>query len=115
MTADVDLLPLPEPYGYLRDLDGRLQMSIGPVRPADRAGGCATPWAAMYDSGRVRANVSHATAAQAAEIEALRTEVAAQRARADAMAGEAIKHEARAEWLAEALHAALLRDQEEGK
>ena len=36
---------------------------------------------------------------QAAEIEALRVEVAAQRTRADAMAGEAIKHEARAEAL----------------
>ena len=74
MTADVELLPLPEPYGYLRDMDGGLQMSIGPVRPADRAGGYATPWVAMYDPGRVRANVAHATAARDAEIEALRAD-----------------------------------------
>lgn len=72
MNDDNKLLPLPEPYGYLRDLDGRLQISIGPIRPADRAGGYATPWAAMYDPGRVRANVAHATAPLQAEIEALR-------------------------------------------
>lgn len=69
MTADVELLP--EPYGYLREQDGRLLMSIGPARPADRSGGYATPWVAMYDASRVR----QATAAQSAEIEALRAEV----------------------------------------
>ncbi|MBX6221386.1 hypothetical protein ISD48_26010 [Pseudomonas aeruginosa] len=37
-----------KPYGYLRELDGNLQMSIGPDRPADRAGGYATPWVALY-------------------------------------------------------------------
>lgn len=37
-----------EPYGYLRENDGQIQISIGPVRPSDRSGGYATPWAAIY-------------------------------------------------------------------
>ncbi len=108
MTADVELLP--EPYGYLRELDGRLQMSIGPVHPADRAGGYATPWAAMYDPERVRANVAHATAPLQAEIEALRAEVGELHMRAKRRdqyavekAAQALDWKDRAERLAEAL------------
>ncbi|MNN87498.1 hypothetical protein D3C81_2050630 [compost metagenome] len=37
-----------KPYGYLREVDGRCQLSVGPERPADRAGGYATPWGAIY-------------------------------------------------------------------
>ena len=37
-----------EPYGYLRENDGQIQISIGPERPHDRSGGYATPWAAIY-------------------------------------------------------------------
>ena len=103
MAADVELLPLPEPYGYLRDLDGGLQMSIGPVRPADRAGGYTTPWVAMYDPGRVRACVAHAAAAKDAEIEALRAEVAEWKRVAAAQAELHGDAEACAERLAEAL------------
>lgn len=39
-----------EPYGYLRENDGQIQMSIGPERPNNRSGGYATPWAAIYSS-----------------------------------------------------------------
>lgn len=37
-----------QPYGYLRENDGRVQISIGPERPHERSGGYATPWAAIY-------------------------------------------------------------------
>lgn len=37
-----------EPYAYLRMLDGRAQISVGPICPPDRAGGYATPWGAVY-------------------------------------------------------------------
>lgn len=37
-----------EPYGYLREVDGRAELSVGPARPADRAGGYATPWCQIY-------------------------------------------------------------------
>ncbi|MFT2790577.1 hypothetical protein ACMV5I_10925 [Serratia sp. T13T92] len=36
------------PYGYLREHNGQVQISIGPIRPADRASGYATPWGAVY-------------------------------------------------------------------
>ncbi|MGO1072290.1 hypothetical protein [Lysobacter sp. CA199] len=39
-----------EPYGYLREQDGRVQLSIGAERPADRSSGYATPWAPIYSS-----------------------------------------------------------------
>ncbi|HDU3462898.1 TPA: hypothetical protein RFL89_001242 [Klebsiella aerogenes] len=39
---------LPEPYGYLRENDGQIQISIGAERPSDRSGGYATPWFAIY-------------------------------------------------------------------
>lgn len=37
-----------KPYGYLRENNGQVQISIGPIRPADRASGYATPWGAIY-------------------------------------------------------------------
>ncbi|KAB1578719.1 hypothetical protein [Serratia marcescens] len=37
-----------QPYGYLRENDGQIQISIGPERPHDRSGGYATPWSAIY-------------------------------------------------------------------
>ncbi|MCO7512358.1 hypothetical protein NJH77_24220 [Serratia fonticola] len=37
-----------KPYGYLRENNGQVQISIGPERPADRSGGYATPWGAIY-------------------------------------------------------------------
>lgn len=36
------------PYGYLRQCDGKIQISIGSERPHDRSGGYATPWFAIY-------------------------------------------------------------------
>jgi hypothetical protein len=36
------------PYGYLRENDGQVQISIGPERPPNRSGGYATPWGAIY-------------------------------------------------------------------
>lgn len=46
---------LPEPYGYLREVDGRCQLTVGPIAPPDRAGGYATPWAAIYPGSTVAA------------------------------------------------------------
>lgn len=41
-----------QPYGYLRENDGQIQISIGSNRPHDRSGGYATPWFAIYtDAG----------------------------------------------------------------
>ena len=90
MTTDTKLLPLPEP-------DVGMPGQIAFIR-SDKL---LQDWC--------RANVLHHTAAQDAEIEALRVEVAAQRTRADAMAGEAINHEARAERLTETLREARCR------
>ncbi|MFY0199465.1 ead/Ea22-like family protein [Klebsiella variicola] len=39
---------LPEVYGYLRENDGQIKISIGAERPSDRSGGYATPWFAIY-------------------------------------------------------------------
>lgn len=36
------------PYGYLRQCDRQIQISIGSERPHDRSGGYATPWFAIY-------------------------------------------------------------------
>ena len=36
------------PYGYLRQCDGQIQISIGSERPHDRSGGYTTPWFAIY-------------------------------------------------------------------
>ena len=37
------------PYGYLREVDGRVQLSVGPECPPNRSGGMATPWQAIFD------------------------------------------------------------------
>lgn len=41
---------LPKPWGYARNVDGRIQISIGPDCPPcnERGSGYFTPWAAMY-------------------------------------------------------------------
>ncbi|MCT1420062.1 hypothetical protein M3G69_00225 [Klebsiella aerogenes] len=39
---------LTEPYAYLRENNGQIQISIGAERPSDRSGGYATPWFAIY-------------------------------------------------------------------
>lgn len=36
------------PYGFIRECDGRVQISIGPERPHDRSSGVSTPWVAIY-------------------------------------------------------------------
>lgn len=42
------------PYGYLRENDGQIQISIGSNRPHNRSGGYATPWFAIYTAaGRI--------------------------------------------------------------
>lgn len=49
-ARDAELLAVREaaPYGYLREHNGQVQISIGPIRPADRASAYATPWGAIY-------------------------------------------------------------------
>jgi multidrug efflux pump subunit AcrA (membrane-fusion protein) len=39
---------LTEPYAYLRENNGQIQISIGAERPSDRSGGYSTPWFAIY-------------------------------------------------------------------
>lgn len=41
------------PYGYLRQCDGQIQISIGSERPHNRSGGCATPWFAIYTAAGI--------------------------------------------------------------
>ncbi|WP_353640690.1 hypothetical protein ABU996_12910 [Klebsiella variicola] len=45
---------LPEPYAYLRDNDGQIQISIGAERPSDRSGGYANPWFAIYTATGIK-------------------------------------------------------------
>ena len=45
---------LPEPYAYLRENDGQIQISIGAERPSDRSGGFATPWFAIYTTAGIK-------------------------------------------------------------
>lgn len=45
---------LPEVYGYLRENDGQIQISIGAERPSDRSGGYATPWFAIYTTAGIK-------------------------------------------------------------
>ncbi|EJD6542143.1 hypothetical protein M0I84_RS01525 [Klebsiella pneumoniae] len=45
---------LPEPYAYLRENDGQIQISIGAERPSDRSGGYATPWFAIYTAAGIK-------------------------------------------------------------
>lgn len=42
-----------QPYGYLRENDGQIQISIGSERPHDRSGGYATPWFAIYTAAGI--------------------------------------------------------------
>ncbi|ECS3904633.1 hypothetical protein A6Y39_12825 [Salmonella enterica] len=41
------------PYGYLRENDGQIQISIGSNRPHDRSGSYATPWFAIYTAAGI--------------------------------------------------------------
>ena len=41
------------PYGYLRQCDGQIQISIGSERPHNRSGGYATPWFAIYTAAGI--------------------------------------------------------------
>lgn len=45
---------IPEPYAYLRENDGEIQISIGAERPSDRSGGYATPWFAIYTAAGIK-------------------------------------------------------------
>ncbi|EPK1971426.1 hypothetical protein MBO75_004630 [Klebsiella pneumoniae] len=45
---------LPEPYAYLRENDGQIQISIGAERPSDRSGGYSTPWFAIYTAAGLK-------------------------------------------------------------
>ncbi|HCT8382076.1 TPA: ead/Ea22-like family protein [Citrobacter freundii] len=45
-----------QPYGYLRENDGQIQISIGSNRPHDRSGGYATPWFAIYTAAGIGVN-----------------------------------------------------------
>jgi len=45
---------LPEPYAYLRENDGQIQISIGAERPSDRSGGYATPWFPIYTAAGIK-------------------------------------------------------------
>lgn len=42
-----------QPYGYLRENNGQIQISIGSNRPHDRSGGHATPWFAIYTAAGI--------------------------------------------------------------
>lgn len=49
-----DALPeLPKAIFWARNIDGRLELRAG-EKPPNRAGGYASPWAAMYDGPSVR-------------------------------------------------------------
>ncbi len=41
------------PYGYLRQRDGKIQISIGSEQPHNRSGGYATPWFAIYTAAGI--------------------------------------------------------------
>lgn len=41
------------PYGYLRQCDGQIQISIGREQPHNRSGGYATPWFAIYTAAGI--------------------------------------------------------------
>ncbi|WP_369680897.1 ead/Ea22-like family protein [Klebsiella pneumoniae] len=45
---------LPEPYAYLRENDGQIQISIGAERLSDRSGGYATPWFPIYTAAGIK-------------------------------------------------------------
>ena len=39
---------LPKAWGFARNVDGQIEIRIGPVCPPNRSGGLATPWAPMF-------------------------------------------------------------------
>lgn len=45
---------LPNPYAYLRENDGQIQISIGAERPSDSSGGYATPWFPIYTAAGIK-------------------------------------------------------------
>lgn len=57
MVADyrdrIEELESRTPYGYLRQCDGQIQISIGSERPHNRSGGYATPWFAIYTAAGI--------------------------------------------------------------
>ena len=101
--TDIEMLPLPEPWGWARANNGMIEVSHGPECPHNRAGGYATPWGAMYGGDvlqdHARANVAHVTAAKDAEIEALRAEREVIGAEATKYAGKSGRLEAKVERL----------------
>ncbi|QRQ73086.1 ead/Ea22-like family protein [Citrobacter sp. B72] len=46
------------PYGYLRQCDGQIQISIGSEQPHNRSGGYATPWFAIYTAAAGKGEAS---------------------------------------------------------
>lgn len=46
------------PYGYLRQCDGQIQISIGSEQPHNRSGGYATPWFAIYTAASGKGEAS---------------------------------------------------------
>ena len=46
------------PYGYLRQCDGQIQISIGSEQPNNRSGGYATPWFAIYTAAAGKGEAS---------------------------------------------------------
>lgn len=52
--AESRTVKLPEVYGYLRENDGQIQISIGAERPSNRSGGYATPWFAIYTAAGIK-------------------------------------------------------------
>jgi len=69
MSTDklADALPeLPKAIFWARNIDGRLELRAG-EKPPNRAGGYASPWAAMYDGPSVRDYALQALAAHDAQ------------------------------------------------
>ena len=46
--AEQTLPELPKAWGFARNVDGQIEIRIGPVCPPNRSGGLATPWAPMF-------------------------------------------------------------------
>lgn len=57
MLCNTVTVKLPEVYGYLRENEGQIQISIGAERPSDRSGGYATPWFAIYTAAGIKVEV----------------------------------------------------------
>ena len=46
--AEQTMPELPKAWGFARNVDGQIEIRIGPVCPPNRSGGLATPWAPMF-------------------------------------------------------------------